>query len=302
MEELNKILDKIEDIYYNFDGNELDKSNYLTALWTEYYKLSDKLDLEPTRAYNLYLMGENESYIIDAKPTKKEINITSLEEALNNYKNNNYLTHKEVKLILDSVINFTWSMLERLAVNLDNSSLNGYCELAQALSLLPLESINLKVTKNRANKCFNYPFNHNFGTVTFNEKIDGKIEEKTYLIDPTYRQFFTSIRCNEGRYYTEEENTGKKTAPDPGYFVKDKSFAKELISNGYIELTKINAYKYGSSFYLSGLLKDNKEKEIDINYYQNIIDSKDEYKISLEELDMFNYNYLKDIINNKRKK
>ena len=46
-----------------------------------------------------------------------------------------------------------------------------------------------------------------------------KIEEKTFLIDTTYRQFFTSIRCNEGMYLNKSNEINR---PDPGFFVKNK--------------------------------------------------------------------------------
>ena len=301
MKELYEILKEIQESY-NYNGSQTDKSNLIRKLWTKYYILSNKLNIKLDEAYNLYLLGENESYIIDAIPTKKNINNQELQEALNNYYHNNYLTHKEVKLILDSVINFTWSSLELLGINLDNNSLNGYCELAQALSILPLETIGLKNTKNSASECFKYPFNHKFGTVTFTEKNNDKIEEKTYLIDPTYRQFFTSIRCNEGRYYTKEENTNKIANPDPGYFIEDISFAKELITNGYIELTKENSIKYGEPFYLSSLPQNKLNNKTNIDYYKNIITSTEKYTISRDEIEEFNYNYLNNLITNKRKK
>ena len=160
----------------------------------------------------------------------------------------------------------------------------------------------LKNTKNSASECFKYPFNHKFGTVTFTEKNNDKIEEKTYLIDTTYRQFFTSIRCNEGRYYTKEENTNKIANPDPGYFIEDISFAKELITNGYIELTKENSIKYGKPFYLSSLSMNKLNNKTNIDYYKNIITSTEKYTISRDEIEEFNYNYLNNLITNKRKK
>lgn len=153
---------------------------------------------------------------------------------------------------------------ETLGIDTKNNSLNGFCELGQTLSLMPLENIGLEVTKNSATK--------------------------TYLIDTTYRQFFTTNRCNEGRYYQEEENTGLKVAPDPGYFVEDKDFARSLMRNGYIELTEETATKYGEAFKKASIpLKDiDKINDSNINYYQRILNDREDYKISSGELEGLN--------------
>lgn len=175
---------------------------------------------------------------------------------------------------------------ETLGMDIKNNSLNGFCELGQALSLMPLENIGLEVTKNSATGSFDYPFNHAFGTVTF--PYNGAT--KTYLIDTTYRQFFTTNRCNEGRYYQEEENTGLKVAPDPGYFVEDENFARSLMRNGYIELTEETATKYGEAFNKASIpLKDiDKINDRNINYYQRMLNDREDYKISDGELEGLN--------------
>lgn len=94
---------------------------------------------------------------------------------------------------------------------------------------MPFENLGVKVTKNKAKDTFGYRFNHSFGPATLPIEENGEVTMKTYLIDPTYRQFFSSVRCNEGRYYTLEENTGLVANPDPGYFVKDEKAARELL-------------------------------------------------------------------------
>mgnify|MGYP003586567046 FL=1 len=60
--------------------------------------------------------------------------------------------------------------------------------------------------------------------------------------------------------------------PDPGYFVKNKVFAKELIKNGFIKLNEEVAKEYGEPFYLSSLKLGEKPNK-KINYYDNIINS-----------------------------
>lgn len=293
MEVLKEILERIMDVYDDNLAND-EKHQLLSTLWTKYYKLSEKLNIKLDNAYNLYLLGENESYIIYQEPERKAIDKDLLEEAINHYKNiknnntNEGLTLEEIKILLDYVVEYARSKFESLGINLKISSLNGLCELGQNLTIMSLEKLGLKVTKNSADVCFNYPFNHVFGTVTFPYQDHDRVVDKTYLIDSTYRQFFTTVRCNEGRYYTEEENTGLKVAPDPGYFVTDKDFAKALMRDGYIELTKENAKKYGEAFYKASIpLKEISKLNIEDkkDYYMLILSNDEDYRIKMSELE-----------------
>ena len=234
MEILKDILNTIMNVY-NEDLDNDKKHKILSALWTRYYKLSEKLNINLDEAYNLYLIGENESYIIYQEPERKEINKEKLQETLKHYKKikdnvfKEGLTEEEIKILLDYSVENARKTFDSLGINVKTNSLNGLCELGQALTIMPFENLGLEVTKNSAGLCFNYPFNHVFGTVTFPYQDNGRVVDKTYLIDSTYRQFFSTMRCNEGRYHKEEENTGLKVAPDPGYFITDIDFAKTLM-------------------------------------------------------------------------
>ena len=286
METLKEILNAIMKVY-NEDLDNDKKHQLLSTLWTRYYKLSEKLNIKLDEAYNLYLIGENESYIIYQEQKEKKIDKEKLQKTLNHYneiKNNDFkegLSDEEIKILLDYSVENARKAFDSLGINVKTNSLNGLCELGQALTIMPLEHLGLKVTKNSATACFNYPFNHVFGTVTFPYQDNGRVVDKTYLIDSTYRQFFSTMRCNEGRYYTEEENTNLKVAPDPGYFITDIDFAKTLMKDGYVDLTKDNAKKYGEPFYKASIpLKDNKLlQNSDIDYYHNIIFDNENYRV-----------------------
>ncbi len=282
---LNKILLAIMDVY-NEDMDNDKKHEVLSKLWTDYYKLSEKYNIKLDFAYQLYLIGESESYIINEEPKRFVIDESRLDEAIDSFQKGNDLTDEEIEILLQASVMNVRRGLETLGIDIKNNSLNGFCELGQALSLMPLENIGLEVTKNSASESFDYPFNHAFGTVTF--PYDGTT--KTYLIDTTYRQFFTTNRCNEGRYYQEEENTGLKVAPDPGYFVEDEEFARSLMRNGYIELTEETATKYGEAFKRASIpLKDiDKINDSNINYYQKMLNDREDYKISAGELEGLN--------------
>ena len=301
MEALKEILNTIISVYNENLPNDK-KHQLLSSLWTRYYKLSEKLNIKLDEAYNLYLIGENESYIIYQEPERKRIDNKKLEIALNHYneiKNNGFkegLTDEEIKTLLDYSVENARKSFDNLGINVKTNSLNGLCELGQALTIMPLENLGLEVTKNSASLCFDYPFNHVFGTVTFPYQDNGRVIDKTYLIDSTYRQFFSTMRCNEGRYYTEEENTNLKVAPDPGYFITDIDFAKTLMKDGYIELTKENAKKYGEAFYKASIpLKELEKLDTKANkdYYSLILLDNADYIVRKSELEGLNLEFPK---------
>ena len=287
-ETLNNILLGIMEVY-NQDLPNDKKHQVLSDLWAKYYKLSEKTGIKLDFAYQLYLIGESESYIINEEPERFVVDKDELDKAINHLEEGNGLTLDEIETLLQASVENARSNFANLGIDVKTNSLNGFCELGQALTLMPLESLGLKVTKNTAKESFGYPFNHAFGTVTF--PYNGG--EITYLIDSTYRQFFTTNRCNEGRYHQEEENTGLKVAPDPGYFVEDESFARNLMRNGYVPLTKENATKYGEAFYKASISLEKQENlnNSNINYYENIINSNEDYKVDKEELEGLNLKF-----------
>ena len=292
MEILKEILNKIREIINsNLDNDS--KHQQLATLWTKYYKLANKLNIDLVDAYNLYLISENESYIIYQEPIKKEISNLKVKEVLKHYEeiknsNDSFLSIEEVKCLLDYVVFKTRTSLEGFGLCLKTNSLNGFCEISQALSIMPFEKLGFKVTKNTASDCFNYPFNHCFGTVSFNVLEKGKVLSKTFLLDVTYRQFFSTVRCNEGRYYQKEENTSLLMAPDPGYFIEDENVAKDLMGYGYIELNDYTAKVYGEAFYKASIPLNKIDKlndNLDFDYVFKILKNSSDYKVNYNELE-----------------
>jgi len=268
---------------YSSELSNNEKYSRVTLLWEKYYELKNSLNVELDDDYNLLLMFENECYKIDVKPINnvpdKELVVQSLKR-LEEAKNDNIgIDEKDAKIILDYVLYYVRRNFTYLGIDINKNSMNGFCELAQSLSMRPFEELGLKVTKNLAEDDFGYIEHHAFGTVTIPINDNDKVVEQTYLIDPTYRQFFTSTRCHEGMYYIKDKDTDKYKAPDPGYFVENIEFARELMSKGYIELNEENAKVYGSSFSKSSGVDINK-----VDYYSNIINSTSDYV--LDERDM----------------
>lgn len=296
MEELNTILDAILEVY-NISSNNDVRHEQASKLWTKYYQLSSKLGQVSDRAYYNYLMLESESYCIDQAPIRKNIDLEKVKESAKKLQgmsegSGEALTEEEAVCLLDWTVENTRRNLENgLCINLAKNSLNGFCDVAQISSLTPLEKLGVSVTKNSAQHTFLYPFTHYFGTVTFPIEKDGIVGPKSYLVDVTYRQFFSTVRCNYGRYFTEEENYHIMTAPDPGYFVTDKGFARELLGHGYVELTDANAKKYGEAFTKASIpYKElNNFSDSTNNYRQLFFERQDsDYALSDNSLEGFN--------------
>lgn len=287
MDDLKEILNLIIEIA-DKDMNNSEKHKLLSKLWTNYYKLANKLNIKIDDSISLLL--ENASFIIKQDSIKKEINYELLNRTIKKIMNNCGITEDEAINLLNWTIENTKSnlstVLKQLGKDVESDSLSGFCEVSQALTLMPLENIGIKVTKNSASNCFNYPYNHAFGTATFKIIKNGITIEKTYLIDATYRQFFTTSRWNEGMYYKKDS-----IAPDPGYFANEE-FAKDLLKNGYVELNETTAKLYGSTFYKSSLPINSNLEELD--YYDNIIHDFSMYLANPTDIEGFNLNFPKN--------
>ena len=273
MMSLDKILEEIEKV-----SNEYLEDNYKRYIINNLYNLYDE------RRETIGITENSNIYIIDETPLIMDIDYRRVRDIVSNYKINNYMTMEEAQYVLNWTVQNTRKFLSELGINIKGNSLDGYCELSQFITLYPLEKMGFKITKNKANNDFDYNLNHAFGTVSINVKDNNEIIEEKFLIDVTYRQFFVKDKCNKGMYYMDQ-------TPAPGYFVKNKVFAKELIRSGFLRLYEEVAKEYGEPFYLSSL-KFGKKPEKKINYYENIINSCEDYSYNKEELEENDINKL----------
>lgn len=301
MSELLVYLEQLENVYRKYYDNDK-RHEEASKIWTQYYKRSREQGVSLYDAYTKSLMYENESYIINQEPIRKNIddkevsNIVKklIEANLENIEEKRLISgikEEDAEKLLEWDVENTRKILGKMGIDIAKNSLNGFCELGQALSILPFEVLDLDVTKNRASICFGYPYNHAFGTVSIPIIDNDKVILKTYLIDTTYRQFFSTVRCNVGRYYLEENDLDIETTPAPGFFVEDKEFAKKLMGNGYIELIEETAKKYGEPFYLSSLKLGEKNKRVNYNYLEPIMDTSCDYSMNLNDINSFNCNF-----------
>ena len=123
--------------------------------------------------YKKYMMGVTENsntFIIDETPLITDVDYNKVKELLNNYKKNKYVTTDDAKYILNWAVQNTRKFISELGINIKGNSLDGYCELAQFVTLYPLEKMGFEVTKNTAQNDFDYNLNHAFGNINLNVK------------------------------------------------------------------------------------------------------------------------------------
>lgn len=242
------------------------------------------------------LKGLKEVYVLDEKPLKHEVNSTLLENI-----NSASLTKEEANELLKWTVNNTRENLEKVNQYekydvYGNASLIGCCGFSQFSSLYPLEKLGFKITINNVGSFS--PLRHAFGTVTLPINENGKIINKSYIIDCTYRQFFTLPFNVVTRYFSG--------TPHPGFFIDanedEIKFAKELLENGFVEATKENIEKYCKPFFATNFkMKDvkNIDKEFSKLDILNILENKTE-KFDYDEEEFANGGYNLSIVKNSK--
>ena len=177
MMNLDQILDEIEKV-----SKEHLEDNY------KRYIINNLYSLYKERKEMMGVTENSNTFIIDEIPLITDVDYNKVKELLNNYKKNKYVTTDDAKYILNWTVQNTRKFISDLGVNIKGNSLDGYCELAQFVTLYPLEEMGFEVTKNTAQNDFDYNLNHAFGTLTLNVKEDDEIiyqyqdYKKTYVV------------------------------------------------------------------------------------------------------------------------
>ncbi len=233
----------------------------LISFYTEYCKFCYENNLS---TYDRVLENKGESiFIIDEKPIDYVIDKEQKEKALLHLKSvlqhrkegqSDGISMEEADLILQSTVQsarLTLAREEASRVDFFEASLDGCCGYSQALTAFPLLDLGVDITINNVNSLPDCVTRHSYITCTLPINEEEQTIEKDFLIDATYRQFFILLRCNEGRFYEGDERFKDKCGPDCGYYLATEegiSFAKSLLSRGYMELTEYNAKMYGTAF------------------------------------------------------
>lgn len=184
-------------------------------------------------------------YIMDFNPIiAEDVNNDEMALIEGKIKQGKSLTEEEVINFLDTIIYIT-----RKKINSKMDDFSWKCDLAQSILCHYLNKIG----------CPNFPCmtqsaitndieGHSFVTIM----LMVNDEEKVFLLDPTYIQFFKKENCTKDKIFVSPMYPDKVLLkPHPGYYIKeeDKDMASYLLNHGHILLDEKAARMYGDSFY-----------------------------------------------------
>jgi len=182
-------------------------------------------------------MGE---YIIDFKPVIRTPDELELMQNLE-FKiiKKQILTKEEIEIFLSSLMYIVREKLDKEMETFANK-----CDIAQSMIVYYLRELGVSVIPCTSHQISKKTLIHDFVIAKFNE--DNDLSE-SYLLDPTYIQFFTKSRCNINNLFVCENII---STPDPGYFIDDcdKDYIEHFLNNGYTLLDEKSARIYGDSF------------------------------------------------------
>lgn len=180
------------------------------------------------------------NYIMESMPKTVNIDPQIIEILEQKVLSKEPLTEEEINIFLDYICYETRC---KFTNDINNFSFQFKCDKAQAIITHYLNSLKVEVHPCMTQNVITEDIEgHSFLIAIFN--VNGI--NTPYLVDPTYRQFFT----DEKSEYLTHNGMILKT-PSPGYFIKDedKSEVEKLLINGYHILDENMARTYGDSFY-----------------------------------------------------
>ena len=165
--------------------------------------------------------------------------------------NGESLNQDEVDYYLSYVIYQTRALLSlKKFKEVSDYNYSFMCDTAQSIIARYFDRLNISYKPVETGKAISEDIlGHSFLTVDFN--VLGN--EKSYLLDPTFNQFFDKEKCTKDNF--KMINGLLVKTPDLGYFVlnEDLDIIKNLMAFGYMELTEEHAKIYGDLFYKTKL-------------------------------------------------
>ncbi len=205
-------------------------------------------------------LGTNEKYdyLIDAPIYNEDIDIRDIAALEGFYQKNGYIPEKYIPLFLNYITYYTRFNLSNGFENPLKSAYRFQCCRAANINSELLEKMNFKIKQFNIGDMMGTDPIHELCEVWIPTMINGKLEEKRYILDPTFRQFCLKEENRFERYNEEPRYSVRKATPHPAYFYnlseEGRSLAKEIIRYGYFEATPENIKRYFDGFYF--YLKD----------------------------------------------
>ncbi len=260
-----KYIETINEMFKLPDTEE--KIEKLSKLLTDYSLFCYKHNLS---SYDIRIAdSENESYILPSEPEMYELNEEDTMAAASHLKEalaqGSGISEEEAETLLKwSIGKAREEMADGNVEKFKKASLNGCCGYGQALTLIPFMNIGVPVTINNASELPFASYRHAFGTVELPILNNGVVEKRRYLLDSTYRQFYSLTMNHEGRFWSADDRFKGKVGPAAGFYVikypGGREMALELLNKGYIKLDASTSKAYGIGFTCESLNINNVDK------------------------------------------
>ena len=146
--------------------------------------------------------------------------------------------------------NLSYEVRKRIAEyegkDMDDYSYSYKCDLAQSIICHYLDGLNIRTNPVNTNEVIDGVCGHSLLIANINT-TEG---DKTYLVDPTYIQFFDKENCDINKLIVLDNRVC--ISPAPGFFVVNggnTELLMPLLTDGFIEFTEDVAKAYGDSFF-----------------------------------------------------
>ncbi len=203
---------------------------------------------------------EKLDFLFEAQPYNQDIDIKEIAAIERFFDKNGYIPEKYITTLLNWMtyqarVNITSPLESKM-----DTSYAGRCAVAQAYYKKLCGKLGFKTLEFNVGDIVGTDPIHALTGVIIPTKVGNMSEEKTFILDPTFRQFCLSEENRFERYNEEPRWSVRMSTPHPGYFfnlTKDgRAFAERLITYGYFEATEDNLKTYFGPFTLYVTPKD----------------------------------------------
>lgn len=197
---------------------------------------------------------KKEDFLFSSKPYNEDIDINQVAAIQDFYEKNGYIKEQDISTFLNWL---TFAARINITHPLDSpleSSFAGKCAIAQTYYNKILNKIKIPVMNFNIGDLLKTNPIHEVTCISIPTTRKNQKTTKTFLLDPTFRQFCLTEENRFERYFEEPRWSVRMSTPHPGYFFnlteKGKKFANQLIKDGYFELTEENLKTYLDPFTL----------------------------------------------------
>ena len=193
-------------------------------------------------------------FLFDAGIYNEDIDIREIAAIQGFYEKHGYIPDSHIVTFLNWL---TYSARKNISNELEDItklSFAGRCSTAQSFFDQILDKMGFRKLTFNVGDVFGTDPIHALTCLEIPTKINGEDAVRTFMLDPTFRQFCTAEENRYERYNEEKRWSVKMATPHPGYFfnltAEGREFAEGLIHYGFFEVNENSLKTYFDPFAL----------------------------------------------------